>query len=47
MHYDSFDDFVDGLLAAELSASEVLDAVDERVSSVFPLLRPVERDAWR
>lgn len=38
MHYDTFDDFVDGLLASELSAREVLDAVDERVSTVFPLL---------
>lgn len=42
MHYDSFDDFVDGLMSAELSASEILDAVDERVSSAFPLLRPLD-----
>ena len=38
MHYDSFDEFVDELVAAQLSASEVLDAVDERVSTAFPRL---------
>lgn len=45
MNYDSFDDFVDSLLAADLSASEVLDAVDQRVSNAFPLLTSIEHDA--